>query len=483
MVNIKINQNFIEYIGEVMIMRKVELKMNENNKYQIIKKLVDTNGNKLRACQKLNLTKRQINRLILVYKTKGKQGFVHGNTGKKPATTTPTEIKNNIVDLYRNKYYGANFVHFMDLLEEHEKIKVSENTIRNILMEENIISPRATKKTRKAVKKLLEEKLDNPSLSINERTKTSQNLVDIEDAHPRRPRCKYFGELLQMDASVFEWYDGEETQLHIAVDDSTGRIVGAYFDYQETLKGYYNVLNQTLNEYGVPASFLTDRRTVFEYKKKSDKSIENDTFTQFGYACHQLGIEIKTTSVAQAKGRVERMFQTLQSRLPIEMRLAGVTDIDAANVFLYSYIKKYNAKFSLPVNHSKSVFETQPSKEKINLTLAVLANRKVDTGHCIRFDNKYFKPVNEFNIPEYYRKGTPALVIKAFDGNIYTTINDTVYALNEVPKHEAVSRNFDNKKPEQKKKKKWIPPMNHPWRQSSFLKHIRKQSHLDEKSA
>jgi hypothetical protein len=466
-----------------MIMRKVDLKMNENRKYEIIKKLVDTNGNKLRVAQKLNLTKRQINRLIVVYKTRGKQGFVHGNTGKTPSNTTSIETKNNILDLYRNKYYDSNYVHFMELLQDIEKIKVSESTVRNILMEENIISPKATKRTKKTFKKLLEEKLDDPKLSIKEREKTAQNLVDIEDAHPRRPRCKYFGEMLQMDASVFEWFAGEETQLHIAVDDSLGTIVGAYIDKQETLNGYYNVLNQTLNEYGIPASFLTDRRTVFEYKKKSDKSIENDTFTQFGYACHQLGIEIKTTSVAQAKGRVERMFQTLQSRLPIEMRLAGVTDIKTANEFLNYHIKKFNAKFSLPVNHSKSVFETQPPKEKINLTLAVLADRKVDAGHCIRFDNKYFKPVNEFNIPVYYRKGTSALVIKALDGNIYTTINDTVYALNEVPKHEAVSRNFDNKKPEPKKKKKWIPPMNHPWRQSSFLKHIRKQSHLDEKSA
>lgn len=466
----------------MVIMRKVDLKMNENYKYDVIKKLVDSKGNKLRAAKKLNLTKRQINRLIAVYKTKGKQGFLHGNTGKTPVTTIPTEIKNNILAIYRNKYYGANFVHFMELLEEYEEIKVSESTVRNILMKENIISPKATKQTRKTFKKLLEKKLDNPNLTISERTKTTQNLLDIEDAHPRRSRSKYFGELLQMDASVFEWYDGEETQLHIAVDDSLGTIVGAYIDKQETLNGYYNVLNQTLNEYGIPASFLTDRRTVFEYKKKSDKSIENDTFTQFGYACHQLGIEIKTTSVAQAKGRVERMFQTLQSRLPIEMRLAGVTDINSANEFLNSYIKKFNAKFSLPINHSKSVFETQPSKEKVNLTLAILANRKVDAGHCIKFDNKYFKPVNESNIPAYYRKGTSALVIKAFDGNIYATINDTVHALNEVPKHEAVSRNFDTKKSEPKKKKKYIPPMDHPWRIDSFKKHICKQTHIDEKS-
>jgi hypothetical protein len=131
--------------------------------------------------------------------------------------------------------------------------------------------------------------------------------------------------------------------------------------------------------------FFTDRRTVFEYKKKSSSAVEEDTFTQFSYACSQLGIQIETSSVAQAKGRVERMFQTLQSRLPLKLRLAGVTTLEQANEFLNSYIKEFNTQFALPVNSIKSVFEKQPDTEKINLTLAILTARKVDNGHCIKF--------------------------------------------------------------------------------------------------
>ena len=103
--------------------------------------------------------------------------------------------------------------------------------------------------------------------------------------------------------------------------------------------------------------------------RKNPLSIEEYTFTQFGYACNQLGIDIKTSSVAQAKGRVERMFQTLQSRLPIEMKLAGVSTIYQANEFLNSYIKEFNAQFALPIDSIKSVFEKQPDTEKINLIL------------------------------------------------------------------------------------------------------------------
>ncbi len=135
--------------------------------------------------------------------------------------------------------------------------------------------------------------------------------LDRVDAHPRRPRSAYFGELIQMDASEHIWFDDTQCFLHVAIDDATGKIVGAYFDEQETLKGYYQVLYQILTNHGIPYRFLTDRRTVFDYKLKNASSDEEDTFTQFSCACHQLGIEINTTSIPEAKGRVERLNGTL----------------------------------------------------------------------------------------------------------------------------------------------------------------------------
>jgi hypothetical protein len=303
-----------------------------------------------------------------------------------------------------------------------------------------------------------------------------EKIVAIEDAHPRRPRCAYFGEMIQMDASLDYWFGNSKSQLHIGVDDSTGAILAAYFDSQETLNGYYHLLHQILTNHGIPYLFYTDRRTVFEYKQKKSPSIEEDTFTQFGYACKQLGINIKTTSVPQAKGRVERMFQTLQSRLPLELRLASANTIEQANEFLNSYIEKYNALFALPIDHSKSVFEKQPSLEKINLILAVLADRQIDKGHCIRFKNKYFMPTNANGYPVYFHNKTSCIVIQAFDGNIFASINDKVYALDEIPMHEVVSRNFSYSVPLEPKKR-YVPPMGHPWKPSAFLGHVMAQQH------
>jgi transposase len=465
-----------------MKIRKVDLNMNEREKYLVIKKLVETNGNKKRAALTLGCTIRHVNRMIQGYKEKGKAFFIHGNHGRKPVHALKDETKNLIINLYRTKYWDANFTHYSELLGKYEGINVSPSTVRSVLMEQLILSPKANRSTKKRIKKQLYEQKNNAD-SKKEEAKIIENIIAVEDAHPRRPRCANLGELIQMDASVHHWFGNDKTQLHIAVDDSTGAIVGAYFDYQETLHGYYNVLNQILKDYGIPYMLFTDRRTIFEYKQKKSPSIEEDTFTQFGYACKQLGIEIKTSSVPQAKGRVERMFQTLQSRLPTELRLAGVTNIEQANTFLNSYIKEYNAMFALPINNIKSVFEKQPDDEQINLILSVLTSRKVDNGHCIKFNNKYFKPVDHKGYPVYYHKGTSGMVIKAFNNDLFFCVGETVYALDEVPLHERKSKNFDFETTVDKPKKRYIPPMSHPWKQASFERFIKKQAHREELSA
>ena len=462
---------------EVDIIRKVDLRMDEQQKYEVIKKLVDTNGNKARAALTLGISRRQVDRLIAAYKENGKAAFVHGNRGRKPAITTSEEVRNTVVDLYRTKYYEANFTHFTELLAKHEGITLSVSAVTNFLEAEHILSPRVTKAKKKRVKRELEKKKEEAKTK-KEADKIQANIVAVEDAHSRRPRCAYFGELEQMDASPYEWFGTEKTTLHIAVDDATGRITGAYFDSQETLKGYYNIYAQILRRYGIPYGFFTDRRTIFTYKKKNAPDIGEDTCTQFAYACKQLGTQIEYSSVPQAKGRVERMFETLQSRLPVELRLAGITSIEEANEFLDSYINEFNAKFALPADNIKSVFEAQPSEEFINLTLAVLTERTVDCGHCIRFDNHYYRMLNERGIQEHYRKGTKVMVIQAFDGSLFCSVNDEmVYALDEIPERESKSKEIDAdyKKPEPKKK--YIPPMNHPWRSKSFWRFVKSQEH------
>ena len=435
--------------------------MDEQKKYEVIKALADhPNGNKDRAALTLGCTKRHINRMLAGYRREGKAFFVHGNRGRKPATTIPEETRNTVVDLYRNKYYQANFRHYTELLEERENIRISPSSVAKILEAESILSPRVTKARKKRIKKELLIKKENAS-SKKEADAIQANLVAVEDAHSRRPRCAYFGEMQQMDASPYEWVPGQTWHLHLAIDDATGTVTGAWFDTQETLSGYYHVFHQILTNYGIPYQFFTDRRTIFTYKQKNSPSLDEDTYTQFAYACKQLGVLLESSSVPQAKGRVERLNQTLQSRLPVELRLAGITTIEGANEFLHSYIKKFNAKFSLPIHHTKSVFVEQPSDETINLILAVLNERTVDCGHCIRFQNQHYRMLDNRGLQVHYRNGTKTMVIQAFDGSLYCCVNDKeIYALEKVPERYPSSKNLDAEQPAQKPKKKYIPPMN-----------------------
>lgn len=236
-------------------MRKVELSLKEKLKYQIIKKLVETNGNKERARIKLGLKSiRQINRLIAGYKEFGKEFFIHGNRGRKPAHALSDEQKNQIEDLYITKYFDCTYTQFAEFLAERENISISIDEVRCILKERFILSPKSHKATRKNIKKLLLQQ-KKTATSKKEIAKIQANIVATEDAHPRQPRCIYFGEEIQIDASEHIWFGNIKTFLHAAIDDSTGQVIAAYFDNQETLNGYYNIFYQILTKYRYSLSF------------------------------------------------------------------------------------------------------------------------------------------------------------------------------------------------------------------------------------
>ena len=456
-------------------MRKVELNMKEKQKYEKIKEYVDHGGNKNRIALQLNLSRRQVDRLIIKYKEKGKSAFIHGNHSKTPVNALDKSISENIILLYKNKYYDFNFNHFKEYLEEEENIKVSYNFIYKTLTKVGILSPKARKKTKRAFAKhkLLNEKKINLVMSDEQINDIINHEIALEDSHPRGEKPKYFGEIIEQDGSIHLWFGDKKTCLHLAVDRATNNIVGAWFDKHETLNGYYHVFYQILTNYGIPYKFITDNRTVFNYmslnpdKRTSDK----DVLTQYGYACKQLGVDLETTSVSQAKGLIERDNGTFQGRLVQELRLNNITTIEKANKYLIDiFVPKFNSKFALDYKKFKSVFEESPSEVKINYTLAILTPRKIDNGNSIKYYGKYYQPYLNNELKCFMPK-TDCLVIKAFNGDLLVTIDEQVLELKELSRNERFSKNFD-KVVEVKEKKKYIPPMSHPWKLKSFLKQL-----------
>ena len=455
-------------------MRKVVLTMNEQMKYETIKKVADGLMSKSTAEVKLGITRRHVNRLLLAYRNGGgKETFKHKNRGRKSKRATPEEIKNKVVKIYESdKYCDSNISHFTELLANRKKpINLSRTTVNSILREKDIISPMAHRKTRKQLAAEFKARL-NDNLPKQKMTEIEEKIIAVEESHPLRPRCKYRGELLQMDASKHFWADDDEYwHLHASIDDASGDITGAYFSKEETLNSYYHVMYQTFINHGIPHKCLTDYRSVFNDNSKNNKPDEANSLTQFGYMCKQLGIQLECTSVAQKKGRIERLFGTLQSRLVTELRIKGITDIDQANVFLNSYIKEYNKQFGSKVNHTTSVFEMPPSNEDINLHLAILSHRTINKGHHFRFKNHYFMPIDSDSKGVYFSGGTKVLVIQAFDGNLFVSVGEKVYALKKLDLHQHYSKEFDQIT-QQKEAKIYIPDFKHPWKSSNFTKFV-----------
>lgn len=459
-------------------MRKVKLRMKEQLKYETIKEYVNHGGNKNKIALKLSISRRQVDRLIIKYKEKGKSAFVHGNRGQVPTKTLDKSISEDIILLYKNKYQAWNFKHFYEWLVEKEDFNVSYKFVYNTLTKEGILSPKARKKTKRdyAKKKLLEEKKINLAMSNEQIESIINHEIALEDSHPRGEKPKYFGEIIEQDGSIHLWFGNTKSCLHLAIDKATSTIVGGWFDKQETLNGYYHVFYQILTNYGIPYKFFTDNRTVFNYmslnpdKRTSDK----DVLTQYGYACKQLGIELETSSVSQTKGLIERTNGTFQGRLVNELKLNGITTIEEANKYLTEvFIPDFNKRFAMDYKKFPSVFESAPSLEKINYTLAVLTPRKIDNGNSIKYYGKYYQPYLNNQLKCFSPK-TECLVIKAFNGDLLVTIDEQVLELKELSRNERFSKNFDEVQEQKEESQKYIPPMSHPWKLASFKKQIQK---------
>jgi hypothetical protein len=343
-------------------------------------------------------------------------GFVHGLRGHRPKNALDLYTWEQVQSAYGERYFGFNFSHFREKYIEEGGPCLPYSTYYNILASAGFVSPRANKKKKKKV-------------------------------HRLRERRRGFGELVQMDASKHLWFGKEKTNLHLAIDDATSMVLGAFFDKEETLKGYYEVFRQILLSYGVPRAFYTDRRSVFTYRKIHSEKPENDASTQFSVSAKTLGVgKIHLTSCPQAKGRVERSFGTHQDRLVSEMRLCGIKTIKEANAFLKGYVKRHNERFALKKDGLPFSFGKKPSSLCADTFLSVTAARRMGEGQQIRFDGKvYVQDPGER--PVYVKKGTEIIVIRTFDGRTLMGLDDFLLPLREIRNGRLVKEKVKAKTP------------------------------------
>lgn len=206
--------------------------------------------------------------------------------------------------------------------------------------------------------------------------------------------------MLQADGTPFDWFgDGKKYSLHGFIDDATGKITGLYMCKNECLLGYLEVLRQTIENYGIPISLYPDKYSVFFPPKKVNDHITLEEqlngrekgITQFGRIVEDLGIEMFAASSPQAKGRIERLWETLQSRLVTEFRINQISNMEKANEFLKEYIKKYNKKFSVTAQNTKSVYLKLPKRYDLDELLCVKFERTIDNAGIFSLNNSKFQ--------------------------------------------------------------------------------------------
>ncbi len=448
----------------------MELKEKEQKKYEIIEKVVNNEISKKDAENQLQLSRKQINRLINVFKEQGKEGFIHKNRGRISKNKKDLNIIKEIEELYLTEYFDYNFEAFYEEIEK--KYNISYSVMCKAFLKDDIISPIAHKKTIK----LYNENMQNTIARINENGNLDQLLdnkielfktrkLEQEKAYIRRSsNFLAFGQEVQMDACSKLWFGNIVSFLHLAVDKATKKVLFGWFEYEEITRGYFIVLFHILLNYGIPYKIKTDNRSSFSTNRK-DKNKFN--VTQFGRICEYLGILLDTTSNAVSKANVERENRTFKNRLIAELRHENITKIDVANEYLNKvFIPKMNKKFSYDINEKNSMMKKNDfTYDDLNLIISEQYTRLIDTASSLSFYGKYYVPVDvDTGEIMTYKHRTECTVIIAYDSTYWCKIENSYYRLCEIPKREKIVNSTENEEINDIPKPKYIPPANHPWR-------------------
>ena len=314
----------------------------------------------MKAAVLLQLSERQIWRLLAAYREEGAGGLAHGNRDRKPVNILPIELKEKVVLLASDKYAGFNHTHFTEKLAECEQISISRSSVRNILLEKGLRSPHKRQAPRH---------------------------------RSRRERYPREGMLLQTDGSPHDWLEGRGPQLCLigAIDDATSKVPYALFQQQETTEAYMRILQEIVLNEGIPLALYHDRHGIFEVNTNTVPSMEEqlegkEPQTQLGRLLDELGIESIPANSPQAKGRIERLWGTFQDRLTSELRLAGARTIQEANQVLSHFLPDYNRKFSVTAREPEMAYRQVAEGFKAEEFFCFKYGRTVGSDNVVRFN-------------------------------------------------------------------------------------------------
>ena len=373
------------------------MKPKEQTRLQVLNSLLAEHMTLDQAATLIGVSPRHTRRILADYRKNGAASLAHGHRGRKPANAIPETTRSRVVHLARTVYEGANHTHLSELLSEREGLDMGRTTLRRILVNAGLSSPRRRRPPKHRV---------------------------------RRQRMPREGMLIQLDGSYHRWLgeDGSQFTILLAVDDATGCVVNALFCDHEDTSSYFLLMQGLHRRRGIPLALYTDRHAVFKHRSEYQPA---GTPTQFGRAMEELGVQVIFALSPQAKGRVERTAGTFQDRLITELRLAGATTAPQAKAVLQQFLPRFNRRFGVPAQCPEPAFRPMGPESHLGHILCFKHRRRVGRDNTV----KYYRHTLQL-LPTQQRRnyaGAVVVVLEGLDGRLSLQHEGRIIASQEAP--------------------------------------------------
>jgi len=407
----------------------------ERERYEIIHTCITGEVTNAVASARLGLTIRQVQRLKRLVEKEGEAGVVHGNRGRTPDNATSTATVTTVVSFLKKKKhrdFGPTFA--MEQLRKQKSIVLSRETMRAVMLDHDLWTSK---------------KRSGPAIH-----------------RQWRERRAMYGELVQFDGSYHRWFeDGEEHCLLASIDDATSIVPKAGFDDNEGVHAVFRFWWNYTETHGRPGTVYLDKFSTYKINHKN--AIDNEELmTQFMRAMQELGIRVINANSPEAKGRIERLFGTLQDRLVKEMRLENIKDETRANEYLHDvYVPDHNKRFSVPARQEGDAHRplTEALRERLSSIFSIQSQRTVTNDFTFRFKNQWYQLAAQQEIAVY--RGDAVVIEERLDGSTRVRLKDTHLSFSPIAKLERAAR--PRVAALTKEKPTWKPPADHPWRRAA----------------
>ena len=404
--------------------------MKEVRKYQIVKNVIDKVITQKEAAKILEISVRQVRNIQNRIIKEGEIGVIHKSRGKPSNNKILEDIRFKVIDLAKTKYIGFGPTFLTEKLRENENINYSSPSIRKILIEGEIWKSRKAK----------------------------------EIHRKRRDRRPCFGELVQLDGSIHDWFStGEKTWLINFVDDATSHSFGKYTDSEST-SSLMKCAKEYILKFGCPLAFYVDKDSIYKTTRiqtTEEQLNGEESITQFTRAMNELGIEVICANSPQAKGRVERSFGTHQDRLVKENRLRGIKTIEEGNKYLPKYYENHNKKFTVEPKSPNDMHIKLLKRTDLDRILSKQEERSIAKDYTVRYKGRLFQILDVQK--ENVLTRNKVLIEQRLDDSIHIRYKD-VYLNYEAITEKQPARTCKKVEIMTRKEVTNIPSLNHPWR-------------------